>query len=156
MISRAKMDQPKPTVIELVPASKCPLWVTSVALCNRPPPVDFRYARLTTGGAWRCNMSRRAKKRSKSLPSLASAHWASRSLKAPLVQHRTIGSDPSKSLRPDEYARDQYDFAEYINCLHRHLAIADGSRVDLSDPVSYSNRYGQFPFLELPSRSRST
>jgi polar amino acid transport system substrate-binding protein len=26
MISRAKMDQPKPTVIELVPASKCLLW----------------------------------------------------------------------------------------------------------------------------------
>ena len=61
-----------------------------------------------------------------------------------------------KSLPPDEYARDQYDFAGYIDCLHRHLAIVDGSRVDLSDPVSRSRRDGQIPFLELPSRSRST
>src|SRR5215475_3842858 len=39
---------------------RCLLWVTSVALCNRRPPVDFRYALLATVDAWRCNMSRRA------------------------------------------------------------------------------------------------
>ena len=34
---------------------------TSVVLCGRRPAVDFRYALLATGDAWRCNMSRRAK-----------------------------------------------------------------------------------------------
>ena len=67
-----------------------------------------------------------------------------------------IGSAPTKSLRPDGCARDQYDFAEYINCSHRHSVVADGSRVDQSDSVSYSKRYDQYPFLEPPSRSRST
>jgi hypothetical protein len=38
--------------------------VTSVVLCNRPLPVDFRYAPLATEIAWRCNMSRWAKSRS--------------------------------------------------------------------------------------------
>ena len=33
-------------------------WVTSVALCNRRRPVDFRYAPFATEDAWRCNMSR--------------------------------------------------------------------------------------------------
>src|SRR5262249_4939177 len=38
-------------------------WVTSVALCNSRRPVDFRYAPLATGDAWRCNMSRWAMNR---------------------------------------------------------------------------------------------
>lgn len=81
---------------------------------------------------------------------------AERSAPVGSTEPGSFRGDPLKSLRPDECAQDQYDFAGYINCLHRHLAIADDSRVDLSDPVSYSKRYGQFSLLELPSRSRST
>jgi hypothetical protein len=33
------------------------MWVASVALCDRRPRVDFRYASLATGLASRCNMS---------------------------------------------------------------------------------------------------
>src|SRR5262249_51023213 len=32
------------------------LGVTSVALCNRRRPVDFRYVPFATEDAWRCNM----------------------------------------------------------------------------------------------------
>jgi hypothetical protein len=34
---------------------------TSVALCNRRRPVDFRSAPLATEDEWRCNISRRAR-----------------------------------------------------------------------------------------------
>jgi len=40
--------------------SRRQLWVTSVVLCNRRLPVNFRYALLATEIARRCNMSRRA------------------------------------------------------------------------------------------------
>ena len=65
MISRAKMNQPKPALIELVPASKCPLWVKSVALCNGWLRLDFRYAPFATEFVSRCNMSRRERLRCK-------------------------------------------------------------------------------------------
>jgi hypothetical protein len=35
----------------------CPRWVTSVVLCNRRLPVNFRYASLATEIARRCDMS---------------------------------------------------------------------------------------------------
>jgi hypothetical protein len=38
-------------------------WVTSVVLCKRRLPCDFRYAPFATEVLWRRNMSRRAKSR---------------------------------------------------------------------------------------------
>ena len=50
---------------------QCLGWVTSVALCNRRRPIDFRYAPFATEDAWRCNMSRRANRRHQSITSSA-------------------------------------------------------------------------------------
>src|ERR1019366_5107355 len=73
-----------------------------------------------------------------------------------LAGTRKIIPDLRQDSWPNEYAQDQDDFAVYINYWHRRLVIADGSRVDRSDPVSYSKRWHQIPFLEPPSHSRST
>ena len=35
-------------------------YITSVALCYRRRPVDFRFAPFATEVVWRCNMSRKA------------------------------------------------------------------------------------------------
>jgi hypothetical protein len=40
---------------------RCRRWVTSVVLCNRRLPVNFRFAPFATGLMSRCNMSRRAR-----------------------------------------------------------------------------------------------
>jgi hypothetical protein len=46
-------------------AKQLPLRVESAALCNGRSPVDVRYVPLATEIAWRCNMSRWAKRATK-------------------------------------------------------------------------------------------
>jgi hypothetical protein len=60
LVKVADLSQSSLPVDLALSALSSALRVTSVALCNRRRPVDFRYAPLATEDAWRCNMSRRA------------------------------------------------------------------------------------------------